>query len=108
MCTLGSSLGESNMTGHSTPLAYPTSLYRFESTKPRVSRYAGGAVRRAPNLRRANSPPPIGRARARNCPESLLVEARSMAKRQLLLFLGFALLVFAGAALLGFAVDGGV
>ncbi|MBA8848409.1 hypothetical protein FHX53_002013 [Yonghaparkia alkaliphila] len=31
-----------------------------------------------------------------------------MAKRQLLLFLGFALLVFAGAALLGFAVDGGV
>ena len=31
-----------------------------------------------------------------------------MTKRQLFMFLGFALLVFAGAALLGFAVNGGV
>ena len=31
-----------------------------------------------------------------------------MTKRQLVLFLGFALLVFAGAALLGLAVNGGV
>ena len=30
-----------------------------------------------------------------------------MTKRQLFLFLGFALLVFAGAALIGFAVSGG-
>ncbi len=30
-----------------------------------------------------------------------------MTKRQLFMFLGFALLVFAGAALLGYAVNGG-
>ena len=51
---------------------------------------------------------PIGGARTRNRPETLLVEARGMTKRQLVLFLGFALLVFAGAALLGLAVNGGV